>query len=101
MTSRLDEAPIEEPMKYTNTIQLRENKEKFNPVKDLSDWTTLDRPAQGAHNDVTYGSGPTQLNAHLPDDVKEKYLRQKGYRFRIVKYNLTPYLSPHLRLIVL
>jgi len=67
----------------TYDVKLRENKQKFNPVKDLKDWTTLDRPAQGAHNDVTYGSGPTQIDAHLPDNLKEKYL-QKGYRFRII-----------------
>lgn len=53
-------------------------------IRDLGDWTFPDRPAQGAHNDVTVNSGPRMIEDHMPDELKEIYF-QPGYRFRIVK----------------
>ncbi|KAJ5729082.1 uncharacterized protein N7483_003590 [Penicillium malachiteum] len=65
-------------------LKLRKNEPVTRLVKDLRDWTIPDAPAYGAHNDVTFDSGPMIIDNNLPTDLKEKYL-QPGYRFRIVK----------------
>ena len=35
--------------------------------------------------DVTYDSGPRMIADRLPEEAKECYLQQPGYRYRIVK----------------
>jgi len=64
-------------------VKLRLNRRPDNILMDLRDKTLMDIPAQGAHNDVSFGSGPTLIDYHLPDELKERYLKP-GYRFRIV-----------------
>lgn len=64
-------------------IKLRDNTERTSFILDLGDWTKPDRPAQGAHNDVTYESGPNMIEDHLPEDIRGKYSHPE-YRFRIV-----------------
>lgn len=54
-------------------------------IRNLRDWTFVDRPAKGAHNDVTYDSGPQIINFHLTNELKKLYMKP-GFRFRIVKY---------------
>ncbi|MCJ1435136.1 hypothetical protein MMC27_004506 [Xylographa pallens] len=50
---------------------------------DINDPLLVEGPARGAHNDVTYDSGPVIINRHLSDEDKSLYLKP-GYRFRIV-----------------
>ncbi|MCJ1400645.1 hypothetical protein MMC11_003853 [Xylographa trunciseda] len=50
---------------------------------DINDPLLVEGPARGAHNDVTYGSGPVIINRHLSEEDKRLYLKP-GYRFRIV-----------------
>ncbi|KAE9379413.1 hypothetical protein N431DRAFT_397764 [Stipitochalara longipes BDJ] len=50
---------------------------------DLNDPLLTEGPARGAHNDITYSSGPIVINRYLPEDVQKKFLRP-GYRIRIV-----------------
>ncbi|KAH6690762.1 hypothetical protein BKA61DRAFT_285586 [Leptodontidium sp. MPI-SDFR-AT-0119] len=52
-------------------------------VFDLKDPMHAIGPARGAHNDITYNSGPMIINRNLTDDQKREFL-QPGYRFRIV-----------------
>ena len=58
--------------------------ERTSFILDLNDWTKPDRPAQGAHNDVTYLSGPNMIRDYLPQETKAQY-PDSEYRFRIVK----------------
>ncbi|KAK0118547.1 hypothetical protein ONS95_007435 [Cadophora gregata] len=52
-------------------------------VFDLKDQMHVIGPARGAHNDITYHSGPNIINRYLSDDEKQRYFKP-GYRFRIV-----------------
>ncbi|TAQ87153.1 hypothetical protein B7494_g4531 [Chlorociboria aeruginascens] len=65
-------------------VKKRKNKPLTGIVQqNLRDWTAVDGPAKGAHNDVTIHSGPIMLKTHLPEEIKKRYLKP-GYRFRIV-----------------
>ncbi|KAL2064601.1 hypothetical protein VTL71DRAFT_3738 [Oculimacula yallundae] len=50
---------------------------------DMKDRMHAVGPARGAHNDVTYNSGPVIINRYLSTDEKQQYLKP-GYRLRII-----------------
>jgi len=65
-------------------IVMRRNITFDETVFDLRDKMHVIGPARGAHNDITFNSGPTIINRYLSDDEKQRYFKP-GYRFRIVK----------------
>ena len=52
---------------------------------DINDPLLIEGPARGAHNDITYDSGPVIIDRYLSAEEKERYFKP-GYRFRIIKY---------------
>jgi len=64
-------------------VRKRENVAIQRSQMDYNDPLLVEGPAKGAHNDVTYSSGPVIINRNLSDEDKVKFLRP-GYRFRIM-----------------
>ncbi|KIV92764.1 hypothetical protein, variant [Exophiala mesophila] len=62
--------------------RLRKNEMLSRTEFDVYDPLLVEGPAKGAHNDVTFSSGPAIINRHLTQEDKSKYL-QPGYRFRV------------------
>ncbi|RMZ86696.1 hypothetical protein DV736_g6080, partial [Chaetothyriales sp. CBS 134916] len=66
----------------TYEIRLRRNQD-FNRKKfDVYDKLLEEGPAKGAHNDVTYTSGPNIIRRYLSVEDQARFLRH-GYRIRI------------------
>lgn len=63
--------------------RLRKNAMFQRTQLDLNDPLLTEGPARGAHNDITYSSGPVVINRYLPEDIQKKFLKP-GYRIRIV-----------------
>ncbi|RDW76974.1 hypothetical protein BP6252_05027 [Coleophoma cylindrospora] len=67
----------------TYELRMRKNIQIDRSVMNIADPLLYEGPARGAHNDVTYNSGPVIINRYLSDEEKETYLKP-GYRFRII-----------------
>lgn len=63
--------------------RLRKNVSHERREYDINDPLLVEGPARGAHNDVTYDSGPSIINQYLSKEQKEQYLRS-GWRLRII-----------------
>jgi len=50
---------------------------------DINDPLLVEGPARGAHNDITFESGPAIIDRYLSAEAKERFFKP-GYRFRIV-----------------
>ncbi|KAF2759931.1 hypothetical protein EJ05DRAFT_509607 [Pseudovirgaria hyperparasitica] len=68
---------------YTFDVKLRDNGADLGRVINLRDDTVPDRPAKGAHVDVSRAAGPRIIGHHLPRELMAKYAK-RGYRFRIM-----------------
>jgi hypothetical protein len=66
----------------TYEVRLRKNQHFRRREFDLNDQLLQEGPAKGAHNDVTYGSGPAIIQRYLPIEDQSTFLRP-GYRVRI------------------
>jgi len=67
----------------TYELRLRKNQEFRRKQFDLNEKLLLEGPAKGAHNDVTYDSGPKIIQRYLSFEDQETFLKP-GYRIRIV-----------------
>lgn len=66
----------------TYEVRLRKNQRFERRQFDLNDKLLQEGPAKGAHNDVTYTSGPNIIQRYLPLEDQKAFLRA-GYRIRI------------------
>lgn len=66
----------------TYEVRLRKNQRFERRQFDLNDKLLQEGPAKGAHNDVTYTSGPNIIQRYLPVEDQKAFLRA-GYRVRI------------------
>lgn len=66
----------------TYEVRLRKNQQFRRREFDLNDKLLQEGPAKGAHNDVTYESGPVIIERYLPMEDQKTFLRA-GYRVRI------------------
>lgn len=67
----------------TYDFVLRKNVPLQRKQFDLNDPLHIEGPARGAHNDITYLSGPKVITRYLSDEEKRAFLRP-GYRVRII-----------------
>ncbi|KAI9817881.1 MAG: hypothetical protein M1827_001000 [Pycnora praestabilis] len=70
--------------KELEAIHLRRNVKFERDSFDINDPFLIEGPAKGAHNDVTFGSGPEMIARYLNAEHKSRFFKP-GYRFRIVK----------------
>ncbi|RDW56346.1 hypothetical protein BP5796_13251 [Coleophoma crateriformis] len=67
----------------TYEFRARKNIPISRPKMNIADPLLYEGPARGAHNDVTFDSGPVIINRYLSAEEKAMYLRP-GFRFQII-----------------
>ena len=67
---------------HTYEVRLRKNQRFERRQFDLNDKLLQEGPAKGAHNDVTYSSGPVIIQRYLSMEDQVAFLRP-GYRVQI------------------